>query len=251
MALDLNKLREKHEELNKTNNTDFDNLYVQIKEGTNLVRILPGKDDDTLFYAETAIHRVVDEEGNKKNIHCREIHGETCPLCDANKALWKKHNALKLAKNEKSEFSEKARPIKAAKRYYMNVIDRDDENKIKILSVGVKVFQKIVAKMLDEDYGDITDLETGFDYKIIKKMQGEFPEYSLSEPRPKSTPAGTKKEIAAYMESLHDIHALVKLEDYETVKKIAELYDPMEKPVRETQESEPVSEENFTDDIEG
>ena len=59
MAIDLNALRLKHEQLNNPqsgNNTDFLKKFYQIPEGTNAVRILPWKDDEKEFYAETKIH---------------------------------------------------------------------------------------------------------------------------------------------------------------------------------------------------
>jgi hypothetical protein len=214
MAIDLNALRAKHEELSNAGkgnaNADFLSKFVQLEEGTNAVRLLPGKDEDTLFYAETKIHRIPTGDGQVKNVHCRKIHGEPCPLCDAYYSLWKEPN-----KDE-----ELARQIKPRARYYMNVVDRATGD-VKILSIGVILFKKIIAAMLDDDFGDITDLDKGHDFKIIKIMEGQWPKYDQSQPRPKSSEAGSKAEVAAWMDSLHDIHALVKLEDYEGVKEAA------------------------------
>ena len=69
MAIDLDALRRKHEQLNnpggaKTNNSDFLNKFYQIPEGTNSVRILPWRDDEKEFYAETKIHRVPTGDGH-------------------------------------------------------------------------------------------------------------------------------------------------------------------------------------------
>ena len=84
MAIDLDALRKKHEQLNNpggssNNNSDFLNKFYQIPEGTNSVRILPWRDDEKEFYAETKIHRVPTGDGQVKNIHCRKVHGEKCP----------------------------------------------------------------------------------------------------------------------------------------------------------------------------
>ena len=210
MAIDLNALRAKHAELSNQggSTSDFLKNFLQIQEGTNLLRILPNKDDEKLFYGETKIHRVPYNDA-VRNIHCRKVHGESCPLCDLYYGLWK---------TGRQEDEDLARQIKPRARYYMNVVDRES-NEVKILSVGVILFKKIIAAMLDEDFGDITDLETGHDFKIIKVMEGQWPKYDQSSPRPKSSEAGSKAEVAAWMDSLHDIHALVKLEDYEDVKK--------------------------------
>jgi hypothetical protein len=214
MAIDLEALRRKHEQLNgggtTSNNSDFLNKFYQIPEGSNAVRILPGKDEDHEFYAETKIHRVTGPDGNTKNYHCRKVHGEACPLCDLYYGLWK---------TGKKEDEDLARQIKPRARYYMNILDRNSGD-VKILSVGVILFKKIIAAMLDEDFGDITDLADGHDFKIIKEMEGQWPKYDQSAPRPKSSPAGSKAEVASAMDSLHDIHSLVKLEDYEEYKKV-------------------------------
>ena len=214
MPIDLDALRAKHQELSNpgkgNSNSDFLANFLQLQEGTNAVRILPGKDDDTLFYAETKIHRIPNGDSQVKNVHCRKIHGEPCPMCDTYYSLWKEPH-----KNE-----DLARQIKPRSRYYMNVVDRESGN-VKILSVGIIVFKKIIGAMIDEDFGDITDLQTGYDFKIVKIMEGQWPKYDQSQPRPKSSEAGTKAEVAAWMDSLHDIHALVKLEEYEDVKNSA------------------------------
>ena len=76
--------------------------------------------------------------------------------------------------------------------------------------------------MLDPDFGDITDPESGHDFKIVKEMEGQWPKYDQSQPRPKSSELGTKQEVAGIMESLHEIHDLVKLEEYEDVKTAVE-----------------------------
>ena len=212
MSIDFEALRRKHELLNNPQaaaqgNSDFLQKFYQIPEGSNAIRILPWKDDEKEFYAETKIHRVPQPDGSTKNVHCRKIHGESCQLCDLYYGLWK---------TGRSEDEALARQIKPRARYYMNILDRNSGD-VRILSVGVILFKKIVGAMLDEDFGDITNIETGHDFKIVKEMDGQWPKYDQSAPRPKSSPLGTKSEVAAIMDSLHDIHDLVKLEDYETV----------------------------------
>lgn len=217
MAIDLDALRKKHEQINapkgenNNNNSDFLKKFYQIPWGTNSVRFLPWKDDSKQFYAETSIHRVTQANGDVKNHHCRKIHNEPCPLCDLYYALWK---------TGRPEDEALARLIKPRSRFYFNIVDREADagEEVKILSVGIMLFKKIVGAIMDPDFGDITDFETGHDFKIIKEKDGDWPKYDQSAPRPMSTPTGKKGEIAAYMESLHDIHDLVKLEDYDTAK---------------------------------
>ena len=152
----------------------------------------------SMFYSETKIHRVYDEDGTVHNYHCLKVHGDSCPLCDTYYGLWKTGS-----KDDETT----ARQIKPRARYYMNVVDRESGD-VKILSVGIILFKKMIAAMLDEDFGDITDLQEGLDFKIIKQMEGQWPRYDQSAPRPKSSPTGSNSEVAAYMESLHDIFSL-------------------------------------------
>ena len=133
-------------------------------------------------------------------------------MCDLYFGLWK---------TGRSEDEDLARQVKPRARYYMNVVDRES-GEVRILSIGVILFKKIVGAILDGDFGDITDLEEGHDFKIHKEMEGQWPKYDQSQARPKSTPAGSKAETAEWMDTLHDIHALVPLEEYDEVKQIAE-----------------------------
>lgn len=217
MGIDLDALRKKHKELMDKNaggakGGDFIKNFFQIKEGISYVRILPSKREDKEFYAETKIHRIPMENDQIKNVHCLKVHGEKCPLCDLYYALWK---------TGKDEDAALARSIKPSPRYYLNVVDRETSD-VKILSVPEVLFKKVIGAFVDDDFGDITDPKKGFDFKIVKTMEGKWPRYDQSGPRPKSSTLGTDAEIARVMESLHDIHSLVKKEDYAEVKQIAE-----------------------------
>ena len=142
-------------------------------------------------------------------------------MCDAYFGLWDIVNKGNVSPEAKKTAEATARQIKPRSRFYMNVVDRETSD-VKILSIGIILFKKIVSMMVDPDYGDITELDTGNDFKIIKEMDGQWPKYDQSSARPKSSEAGTKAEIAAWMESLHDIHSLVKLEEFDDVKLAAE-----------------------------
>jgi hypothetical protein len=238
MAIDLEALRRKHEQLSNPQsggNSDFVNNFYQIPDGSNAVRLLPWKDEDKEFYAETKIHRIPQPDGTVKNVHCRKVHGEQCPMCDLYYSLWK---------TGRKEDEDLARQIKPRARYYMNILDRESGD-VKILSVGVILFKKIVAAMLDEDFGDITDPEKGHDFKIVKEMDGQWPKYDQSAPRPKSSPMGSKAEVAAAIDSLHDIHALVKLEEYEEVKNMAGALVGLDIPDEPSPQNEEVSDNEY------
>ena len=58
--------------------------------------------------------------------------------------------------------------------------------------------------------------------RVMEMVEG-FPNYDQSRPRPGKTPAlESKKAVAEAMDTLHDIQGLVRLEDYNETKRIAE-----------------------------
>tara|TARA_R110000751_G_C13644333_1_gene467297 strand:+ start:55 stop:804 length:750 start_codon:yes stop_codon:yes gene_type:complete len=212
--VNLDQLREKYEQIQKAQsgggNDDFLKKFFMMEEGTSVIRVLPSTENgEGEFYAETAIHRLDD-----KNYHCPRVKGGECPVCDLYYRLWKVEGPMK------DEAQDLARQIKPRKRYYMNVVDRRDGG-VKILSMGMKLFGKILDCFFDEDYGDITSLEEGWDFKVVKDTQGQWPNYDKSGPKPKQTEAGSQKEQAVWMDELHDIHGLVKVAEYDTLKQMA------------------------------
>jgi len=208
--VNLDQLRKKYEQINRTKSdndtSDFLKKFLMMKEGTTVVRILPSKSEDEDFYAETAIHRI-----DGRNHHCPRVKGNDCPLCDLSYQLWN----TKVDENQNI-----ARQIKSSKRFYINAVERDTGD-VKILSMGVKLFSKILDCFFDEDYGDITDVKEGHDFKIVKDIQGQWPNYDKSSPKPKRSPAGSAQEIAQWFDELHDIHGLVRVASYEDLKKMA------------------------------
>lgn len=218
MALDFDKIREEYARLNGQNKQQDEGQsdFLKLEDGETVVRLLPGKDDETLFYASTALHYVPQADGKSKVYTCNKVHGEPCPICDAYYAAWKMVDAGVIERDQ-------ARSLKPTKTYYYNVMDRES-GEVKILRVGIKLHTKVIETIMDEDYGDVTDLETGHDFKIIKAKEGPWTNYDKSTFRPKSTPAGIKRDVAAWMDSLHNIHGLVKTEDRAELQRVAETY---------------------------
>lgn len=224
--VDLNKLKEKYASLAQQgggNKQDFLEKFFMLDEGEAGVRILPWDRDDQDFYAETAIHRI-----NGKNYHCPRVKDKECPVCDGYHAIWKQINATggRDAGNN-PQLAELARGIKANKRFYMNVIDRRTDD-VKILSMGQKLFTKILSYLLNEDYisdsgQTVIDLAQGNDFKVVKKKIGGFPNYDESAFRPKKTPAmESEGRTLAAMEQLHDIHSLVRVAEYSELKTLTD-----------------------------
>lgn len=217
--INIDEIRKKHEQLLKSQGgggSSFSENFLRVEKGTTPVRILPGADEDQPFYAETKIHRIPedinDPKSNVKNYHCPKVKGESCPICDTYFSLWK---------TGVSSDENIARKIKPNARFYMNVLDRNNSDAVKIFSTGITVFNKILTTIIDEDYGDITDLDEGFDFKIVKVQEpgDQWPKYDQSQARPKSSKVKNQGEV---MDNLHDLGALISYSDYDTLRKVAD-----------------------------
>lgn len=241
--MNLNELRKKHEELlkgGKTSGGSGNSLdsYLKVEPGKNIIRILPWKDDSKQFFAEAVIHRYESDDGKIQNYYCRKTQNESCPVCDFYFDLWKMHKELGLPPKTKSKFGDLATKIKGTPRYYMNVIDRrfqeanpeNIEGAVKILSTGQKVFKKVMDGIFNSDYMDENDpdntnvlsMKKGNDFVLELGKSGEFNNYDQSTFRIKKSAAGSDREIRVWMEAMHDIHAQMKIGDYDDGKAIVD-----------------------------
>lgn len=218
-----------------------EDMFIRMpeKEGSVTVRILPPSKGHKL-YCKTRVHKI-----NGRNVHClrekNEITGKwegDCPICGYYRWLYRKVDELE-AEGKKAEANKRraeAKLIKPIERTYFNAIDRsDDTPKPKILSVGVKLYAKIIRaftgdkKFNQKPLGDITDWKgkTGRDLLIIKELQSDgqmtYPNYDRSQFEEPS-PLAEKDVVIQLMENLHDLSSLrnVKGEDY--VKKELAIY---------------------------
>jgi hypothetical protein len=248
-ALDMGELSEEKERIESqgSNANNFMENFVRMpdKEGAVLVRLLPPAKGKK-FYCATRIHRM-----DKKNAHCtREmtnINGnkrwidpnpkDPCPICKYYTELWKQSERLEDEK-EAEKLQDAARKIKPTERYYYNCIVReevDNDGKTqknvgpKILSVGIKLHQKVVRAIIGDKYkkamGDVTNFKTGRDFLIVKKMiKGEkWGNYDDSEFQ-ESSILGEKEQIDKWLEELHDLAALRLLKPHDEMKTILKQY---------------------------
>ncbi len=239
----LEELRKKHQEIIEKNKgsggsgqgADFATFH----EGTNMIRILPGKSDQFDFFAESAVHKIPGEGGKFTNYGCRRTQNQECPVCDFYFDLWKTHKELNLGKDaegkqKKSKFGNLATQIKVKPRYYVTAVIRElqaaKEEPVKYVAMSKELFDKVMGAITNPQWTDEADpdnttiisLDRGndFDVKITKK--GDYNSFAESSPSPRKTKAGTPIEMAAWMEHKLDPKSLVKIGDYEEGKKIVQ-----------------------------
>ena len=199
--------------LDAETNTNYSNTeYDRLQTGKNVRRVLWPKGDNDSFYAEGYVHFGLGEDG-RSVVTCPKTWGskERCPICEYVEELQKSSD-----KDDKKLASD----IKARRKIYINVINRDGEDDTpKVLPIGVTVLKGILEAICDPDYGDITDPDEGRDITITRKGQGLKTEYSVL-PKPNSSVASDSVEFDELEEQMADLdHQFVK-KSYEELEAI-------------------------------
>lgn len=222
--MDLNKIKEKLNNLKegKTGVGGGDTRYYRIKDGEQLIRFLPYESEhvlsEGLFYVEAKNH-CIEENGQKKYVACPRHEGGECPICKIYFEMWK--IAEQLGGSAEDAIKKLARQSKPSLRYYANILDREDD-KVKIYSYGSKFQEMLLSLIMDPDVGDFTDYETGRDIKLIKKMDGKYPDYSSSRPA-MSVSKITNEAAKAYESQIHRIEDEIKMQDPEEYERLAQI----------------------------
>lgn len=189
-------------------NTDYDKLV----QGKNVRRILWPKGDSDSFYSEGLIHFGLGSDG-KSVATCPKTFGskEKCPICEYVEELQQSKN---------KEDKKLASDIKAKRRIYVNVINRDgDDETPRVLPIGVTILKGLLETICDADYGDITDPEDGRDITITRKGEGLKTEYSVL-PKPKSSVVSDEQTPDEIEEEMTDLESLFVKKSYDELEAI-------------------------------
>jgi len=120
------------------------------------------------------------------------------------------------------EFAKKLYP---SRRIFALAIVREQEDKGAVwVDFPPKIEKELVKYILNPEYGDITDLETGTDFIITKTKGAPWPEYSVTPKRKSSTLMKTPEETAEIFENLPDFKEAYKHYTAEEMKEIWDRY---------------------------
>lgn len=208
--LNMSAMAAKLDEETSTNysNTEYDRLQT----GKNVRRVLWPKGDNDSFYAEGYVHFGLGEDG-RSVVTCPKTWGskEKCPVCEYVEELQKSSD-----KDDKKLASD----IKARRKIYINVINRDGEDDTpKVLPIGVTILKGLLEAICDPDYGDITDPYEGRDVTITRKGQGLQTEYSVL-PKPKESVASEEIDPEDLEEQMADLDNQFIRKSYEELEAI-------------------------------
>jgi hypothetical protein len=190
----------------------------QLKKGRNIIRFLPPKAGSEDWYKEIRVHYGVGPE--KEFLTCPSTIGKPCPLCQR----WSK-----LLKDGVSKEDARVKELGFNRKYVTNALNVDDlEKGVKSCKLGRDALRFLISSFEDEEYGDITDPETGRNVQIVKSGTGIQTRYDVSL-RPKATSLkailkGSALTVDDVGKQMQDLDALVAkdIKSYAEIKNIWE-----------------------------
>ena len=217
MAIDIEAMRAK---LNASKNgkRNTNDTKWRPTQGDQTIRILPTQDGDP--FKEYHFHYNV---GKNPGILCpKKNHGEDCPICDFASQLWRDG-----VENDDATLKSEAKKLFVRKRYYSPIIVRGKESEgVKVWSYGKQAYETLLGYVLDPDYGDVTDPDTGTDIVLnydIPGTPGSFPKTTL---KPRRRPSvlcdDAINDCATLLESVPDFDNLF---DRKTTDEIQSILD--------------------------
>lgn len=205
--LDLKKMQKKLDDLKKKGgNTNF----FKPTEGKQDIRIVPTEDGDP--FKSFHFHYGVGQSG----FLCPQRNfGDDCPVCAFVKQLFREDD---------EESREAAKNLMAKQRFLSPIIVRGSESEgVKIWTYSKTVYEELLGLVLNPDYGDITDAETGLDLTLdYGKQPGmKFPSSKIT-PRRKASPLckGTDEECAELLKSVPNFDELYQRVGTEEAQKM-------------------------------
>ena len=177
MGVDLAKARQQLEESRKRQEERKNfGKFLTLKEGPNLLRLLPPWNDKGEWSVEAAYHFGVVP---KRALLCpRVTYKEECPICDFVNELYK---------TKGKEDKEQANALKAKVRVLANVLDLDKKDgKVYLFSFGPTIRDAFLTFFADSEYGDFTDIEKGANVKLTKTGEKINTEYDVKVSRQNS-----------------------------------------------------------------
>jgi hypothetical protein len=224
MALDMAKMKAKLQELESGGKSKSDNVWWRPQEGDQEIRLIPTEDGDPfkVFHFHYNLG-----EGARGGILCpKRQFGDNCPVCDFASKLWQ----------EGTEESKKmAKSLFVRQRFFSPVVIRGEEEKgARIWGYGKTIYETLLGLVLNPDYGDITDIDSGVDFTLnytLPKTKGAFPQTNLVPKRKSSALASSKTKVKEILESVPVIDTLFQRKSPADVKNILEAFlNPIEGP---------------------
>ncbi len=210
MAIDFEAIRRKLGQLSGQNSKR--NMMWRPPEGEeSTIRIIAFPDNDGQPFQERWFYYNI---GNNPGLLTPHQFGKPDPIQEL---------INKLRSDGSKEAYEMAKKLYPKMRTYAAVVVRGEEDKgVRLYAFGKTVYQSLLNIMLDEDYGDITDIKSGRDIKVIcTKQPGR--QWAMTEVRPrgKSTPlTSDKSQAKEWLNNIPNLDDMYETKSYDELEKI-------------------------------
>lgn len=178
-------MREAYAEAKKEKGDTSRTDVLFLKSGVTHCRVLPPHVNAPSWFREYMEHGLR-PEGKFRTFTCPKAETGKCPICEKGKALYEQRT---------EESIEEAKLFNAKKAFLYNVYvysnpdDKSLKNGIFVLKSGVKVYKQLMDFDNDQagDWGNISSLTNGIDFRIERKGSGRFGTEYVCMPSPKRT----------------------------------------------------------------
>ena len=230
--MDLALLKQKLGALNAPKNTggktyekiDYTKIFWKPQVGNHTIRVVPSKFNKQNPFKEVYFHYGF----TKGPMLALNNFGESDPIMEF---------AAKLRQSKDRENWVLAKKLDPKMRVFVPIIVRGEEHLgVRLWEFGKEVYKSLLGFAADEDYGDFTNIQEGFDFKI-DAVQTEVANKKVISctlrPRPKSSPLSTNTdEINKWLEEQPDIMTINRKREYDDIKDLlAKWLNPEEEEV--------------------
>jgi len=212
MAIDMKKMRAKYQNLKNKGGGGSQNLFWKPQEGEQVIRILPTSDGDPFkefwFYYGLDSAPVLCPKRN---------FGDDSPVLEFASSLYREgtEESIKMAKD-----------LFPKQRFFSPVLVRGEESQgVRIWGYSKTVYEQLLGLVLNPDYGDITDTDTGTDLTLAygKAPGAMFPSTKIT---PKRNASKACKDGDTDCKSLlEDIPDFDSLFERKTTAQVQEMLD--------------------------
>lgn len=216
--MDISKLAER---LANLKNKGGKKIWFRPSETPTQIRILPYPHGDKISFREVYFHYDV---GGHKSIVCPQFTvGDPCPICklaDEFRTMGGKDNW------------EIFRKLQSKVRVYAPVLVRGKEEEgVKIWGFGTTIYEDLLKKCSDPEWGDISDPTHGIDLVVLQIPVGapgndtSYPKPEMGLKRKESVLHADPKKVAEIIASVPDFFAdpdIFKILDYAALEKIVQ-----------------------------
>jgi len=218
--MDLALLKQKLGNLNAPKNSggktyekiDYTKVFWKPQVGNHTIRIVPSKSNKQNPFKEVYFHYGF----AKGPVLALNNWGEADPIMEF---------AAKLRQSKDRDNWALAKKLDPKMRVFVPVIVRGEEHLgVRLWEFGKEVYKSLLGFAADEDYGDFTDIQDGFDFKIdavAAEVAGRKVVSCTLRPRPKSSPiSDDANQVNKWLEEQPDIMTINRKREYNDIKEL-------------------------------